>query len=408
VKPALLGRIGLAVGLASCASAGGTRGAPGAALNPAEVIGVHSEVALDASRRSAASGAARVIQITVWYPARRAAESPITFGEYFDLAADERRLAADSTRETARAGYTSFLLSRGMGERAVTAWFSTAMLAFRDAAPAGGRHTLVVIVQGNGESAVDECTLAETLARHGYIVATSPSYSRLSHPPTTEADLGTGAEEQADDIAFVIARVRCRGDVDSSRLGIVAHSLGARGALLYCMRGAGVRAFVSLDGGIGTATGRAAMEAAPSFASRRLPTPTLHLYETLDAFMTPDFTLLRELKGAEIFLARASELHHQHFTSLGAWSATVPGLGHATGALERTASAHATMELLTLGFLDEHVMGTRGAFQRARAREVAREPGVPTFLGERLDGRENAPRRSQRRRLPRPQPFAAP
>jgi dienelactone hydrolase len=355
-----------AVGLASLASLLALSGVGRAQAAPF-AIGVSSELVGDGGRRSAGQTSPRAVQITVWYPARPDTAAPVTYGDYFDLAQAERGTPADSVRHAARAGFASFLAKRGVSDSAMARWLAMPMRAVRGASPLGPRFPLIVIVQGNGQSAGEQSMLAEYLASGGSVVATSPSYTRISGPPASESDLGTGAEEQADDIAFVVAALRRRSDVDSAQLGVVAHSLGARGALLYVMRNRSAQALVSLDGGIGTATGRSAMETAPSFARRRLETPILHFYETLDSFMSPDFGLLASLSGAPITVAQVPAMHHHHFTDLGGWIARVPGLTEATGATEATASAHRMMWDVTRAFLDSHVRGDARAFPAAQA-----------------------------------------
>jgi pimeloyl-ACP methyl ester carboxylesterase len=56
-----------------------------------------------------------------------------------------------------------------------------------------------------------------------------------------------------------------RRDVLGQRMGVVGHSFGARAALLLAMLDPQVAAVVSLDGGIGTASGRASLEALPIY-----------------------------------------------------------------------------------------------------------------------------------------------
>jgi dienelactone hydrolase len=344
---------------ATAQSSRGAGGAPGA-------VGARTMLVVDSARPALDGEARRPMQLTVWYPAVAGGGARVTWGDYFDLAAAERSAATDSARTAARAGYAAFLQRQGMTPAAVTAWFATPMRAVRDAAVADGRHPLVVLVQGNGQSAVDLSVLAEDLAGHGYVVATTPSYTRITKPPESEADVGPGAEEQADDIAFIVAHVGWAG-ADGSRMGLVAHSLGARGALLFAMRRTDVRALVSLDGGIGTATGRAVMERSRSFTGHRIGAHVLHLYETSDAFMAPDFALLRQLTDADVRTVHVPVLHHHHFTSLGAWCATVPGLVQATGGTDQTAPVHAEMTRVTRAFLDTFVRGDARAFPSARA-----------------------------------------
>ena len=350
-------------------------------------VGTSTWLALDSTRHGADTTMPRPVQITVWYPAVRSAGPRVTYGQYFDLTATERGPASDSAIAGARAGYRSFAVEHGLADSVFTQWLAAPMSAVRDAAPLKNRNPLVVIINGNGQSAQDQSTLAEYLAGRGFVVATMPSYTRISRPPESEADIGTGAEEQADDIAFVVSRVRARSDVDATRLGLVAHSLGARGALLYQMRTNAARALVSLDGGIGTATGREAMEKAPSFDTSRLTIPVLHFYERLDGFMTPDFTLLEQLTRAPVWLAQTSDMHHIHFTSLGAWGGRVPAVGALVGATPRTVSEYELVSDLTRAFLDTYVRGNKRAFPAAvsaasrtnpsRAAIVFTAPAVP-------------------------------
>jgi pimeloyl-ACP methyl ester carboxylesterase len=91
---------------------------------------------------------------------------------------------------------------------------------------------------------------------------------------------------------------------------VVAHSFGARAALLLAMLDPQVAAVVSLDGGIGTATGRASLEALPFYRAAAVRAPILHFYEELDEFMAPDFGLLHSLTAADRWLVSVPAMHH--------------------------------------------------------------------------------------------------
>ena len=92
----------------------------------------------------------------------------------------------------------------------MAAWLDAPMLATADPDPSGGRFPLVLVAQGNGQSAPDQAPLAEYLASHGYVVATSPSPMRISGPLVDEASVGARAEEQAADLAFLRAALDAR------------------------------------------------------------------------------------------------------------------------------------------------------------------------------------------------------
>ena len=83
------------------------------------------------------------------------------------------------------------------------------------------------------------------------------------------------------------------------------------------MHDSSVKALVSLDGGIGTASAIDAFKRAPWFSLSRPVPPVLHMYESADPFMAPDFSLLRALRSPNLVLRELTGLHHVHFSTLG-------------------------------------------------------------------------------------------
>jgi dienelactone hydrolase len=231
------------------------------------------------------------------------------------------------------------------------------MLATLHPPPSGSSFPLVLLAQGNGQTVQDQAPLAEYIASHGYVVATMPSPMRITGPLSDERAVGARAQEQALDLAFVRRVLADRPDVLGQRLGVVAHSFGARAALLLAMLDPQVAAVVSLDGGIGTATGRASLEALPFYRAAAVRAPILHFYEELDDFMAPDFGLLRSLTAADRWLVSVPAMHHQHFTSLGAVSIEYPSLRPAIGATAATAQAYTAVAAATREFLDTFLKG---------------------------------------------------
>ena len=362
----------VAAALAAAVAAGpaGARaqeGWPAFGLQPGPgAVGTKSQLVFDGAR-PLPSGDMRPVQVTLWYPAADAYGARMTYGSYFALAAEELRsaLTADSAAR-AEQSYRAFLASRGVPEATMAAWLGAPMRAFRDAEPAKGRFPIVLLAPGNDASAHDHAVLAELLASRGYIVAAAPSPMRITGAMQSEGEVGARARDQMQDLSLALdAAVRLGGDRD--RVGVVGHSFGARGALLLAMADPRVRALVSLDGGIGTAAARAAYESVPAFRAPEMKTPLLHVYEELDAYMAPDFATLRSLANAERWLARATDLHHHHFTSLGAASAAWPELGKATGATAGTGRAWAAVAGSTVEFLDAFVKGDGKARKRVES-----------------------------------------
>lgn len=283
----------------------------------------------DSSRKL--DGQARPVQIALWYPARQGSDPALTYGDYVGLAASERTLGWPAPEAAAREreGYREFLTSNGVPAEAVATWLARGMRARREDAPESGRFPLVLIAQGNGHSAHHQAVLAEHLASHGFVVATSPSQVRLGDGMESENDVPASARQQARDLALVATEVRKQPFVAAGPIAFVAHSFGARSALLAALDEPGTAALVSLDGGIGSAT---AADWLDSDTTRRLPGacfPVLHVYEEQDAFMAPSFTTLEAMTTSDRYLVRVDGLHHRQFTSLGWAAATIPGLDEA-------------------------------------------------------------------------------
>ena len=245
-------------------------------------VGFTHLVVADSTRRLP-SGRARPIDIGVWYPTRISGSARLTYRDYVRMTPPPSDSSPSADARPELDGFVAFLESHGAAPDAVEQWLAAPMLATADAPPSGSRFPLVLVAQGNAQTFQDQAPLAEYLASHGYVVATSPSPMRITGPLTDEKEVGARAEEQAVDLAFVASGIAGRPDVSEARIGIVAHSFGARAALLLSMREPRVAAIVSLDGGIGTATGRTSFEALPSYHAGAVRAPILHFCERLDS-----------------------------------------------------------------------------------------------------------------------------
>lgn len=328
-----------------------------AAAQAGGAIGFRVLERADAARASQAFPKGRPIQIAVWYPAAARAAGTgeaLTFGDLVSLTASETAFGkpSEAARNDVLRRYRAFLAQAGVTAEQANAWLATRMRANRDAPPAAGRFPLVVIAQGNGESAADQAFLAEIIAARGYAVATMPSQARIGGAMKSEADIPSQAEDQAADLAFAAAALRGDPHVDSDRYGLVAHSFGARSSLLLAMRDPRVAALVSLDGGIGAKTGKGLLDKAKGFDRSRAKAPILHFWEEGDRFMEPDLDLLRSLRSADRWLVRVDGMRHVHFSSTGILVRSMPPVAKITAANADTASAWDAVAEATAGFLD--------------------------------------------------------
>ena len=276
-------------------------------------------------------------EVDTWYPASFKGASM----RFVDLLADSARTVA-------------FLSGVHVPESEIAQLLSAPLAATLGAEPGDVPCALVLLGQGNGGATEELALLAENLASHGYVVASTPS-PMLRASLEREDQVGEFAEMQARDLAAAVTAVAGALPVDTTVVGVVGYSFGARGALLLAMRNPRVRALVSLDGGIGTATGVASLRAAPSFRSGAALPPVLHFYERLDSFMTPDFTLLRSLRTNSLTLREVRHVHHAQFTTYGYATARLPGLAAAMHAEAATTESLRAVIEETRSFLDREL-----------------------------------------------------
>lgn len=320
----------------------------------------------DAARRMPA-GALRPVQVSVWYPAQPgAAEAPLRYRDYVVAAGSEATLAPldAAARQAASERYAGFLERNGVPRAGIDEWLDAPMRARRDAAALPGPFPLVLLAQGMGGAVHDQAALGEHLASHGYVVATTPSPVRLGVPMESDADVLPMAKEQARDLGIALERLRTAPNVDAARRAVVGYSFGGRAALLLAVPRTGLRALVSLDGGIGTSAAKGWLPpAALNRGAVRLP--ILHVHTEGDPAAVPDFTLLRSLRHAPRTLARVADMAHLDFITFGVASAALPSLG-ASDREGRAARLQAVFTL-TRAFLDAHLKGDPAAWDALRA-----------------------------------------
>ena len=148
----------------------------------------------------------------------------------------------------------------------------------------------------------------------------------------------------------------------------MGHSFGARSALLAALQEPRTVALVSLDGGIGAATAKTWLDADPGLDPAAARFALLHLYETEDAVMAPDFALFERMRLCSRRLVHLPSLHHRHFSSYGFAAAAIPELKDADAA---TVGGIQALAAQAIAFLD-------AAFGRPVAESLADElpPGV--------------------------------
>jgi dienelactone hydrolase len=293
------------------------------------------------------------LQVSVWYPAGPGGKQ-MHYRDYLLLNLTEgATLPAKEDREKALADAKSFLTTNGVSPASADSLINAPMFAHASAPIAPGRFPLVMVMQGNAQSASAQAVLAEFLASHGYVVATIPSITRTTGPMQSEKEVAPKAETEVSDIERALQSLAEWPDIEKSvPPAFVAHSFGSRSALMYAMHHP-VSVIVSLEGGVGTATGQESMINSKMVDLKASVPPILHFYEVNDDRAVPDFRILRSLHTPDLQLVRLESLRHVHFSSDGFASVMVPAMARVTKAgpdLKRDVEAYAQQ---TLAYLDK-------------------------------------------------------
>jgi dienelactone hydrolase len=292
------------------------------------------------------------LQISIWYPAKAVGSAAMTYATYFLLSTTEQgKQPTAQEQETAEQEYKDRLASNSVPKTAIDQWFATSVAATRNAPPVSGRFPLVIVAQGNSQSADDQAILSEYIAGHGYVVATSPSPATVT-PIKTAEDMLPVARRQALEMKLILNRLKKDPRVNADRIAVVAHSFGARSALLFSADENYVNAMVSLDGGIANKMGKEWIDKASDFDRKKFTAPLLHLYEDVDPYMSPDFDLLKTLRYSDRYLLKVVNLHHYQFASYGMASAMIPQLSQNQPDIKRKCEA---VFRYTLEFLNAFV-----------------------------------------------------
>ncbi len=277
------------------------------------------------------------LDVTYWYPAMSGGR-PARLGDF-------------SSRSPA---LLQLLVAGGLADSSARRYVESSMHARWDAPRKTAKFPLVLIGHGNQQDALDQAVLAEIVASHGFVVATIPS-ATIKSPMQSADDVGPVAQRQAEELLAAATELAVLGVADTTRMATIGHSFGARAALLAAMHDPRIRAVVSLDGGIGTATAQENFTKAPWFSREHGTAPILHFFETAESFMTPDFTLLRSLPAGELTLRELAGLRHAHFTTLGFQAAADAPLRRLTAMEPGGAASILAMVNELVRFLSAHV-----------------------------------------------------
>ena len=273
------------------------------------------EVDLNAFGESKSGERARPMQTLIWYPAQAGALVPMQAIDYELTKLTDYEVgvsAADIAK--ARASWLG---------GANAALLTQPMWATRDAAPATGKHPVVIFAPSFGARAYENADLCEYLASYGYIVLATRSSGPRSKQMSDDLE---GLEAQATDIGFLTAYAHSLAHADSSRLAVVGFSWGGLANVIASARSTRIKALVSLDGSVRS---HAHLIAAGSVKPARTAVPMLSIgsrpmsLETLNQKgRSVASSYLNSMKYSDVYLANMMPMVHMNFSS---WSLRFDG-----------------------------------------------------------------------------------
>ena len=222
----------------------------------------------------------RLVPVHLWYPAQDgAASAPLRFGDYIDRLAynvDARPLD-DARRQAARARFLASAVGLGGDRAKISAVYPTLLAlettAHPDAPAAAGKFPLIIFPEF--QPAAGNSSLAEYLASHGYIVATTGMRSQREETWTVSL---ANLETLVTDLQFMLGSMADTPAVDLARVATIGVGISANAGLALQMRDPRVQAHVSLDGGVISPSEDRLLRRTPYFDAAAVRGPMLFIW----------------------------------------------------------------------------------------------------------------------------------
>jgi chlorophyllase-like protein len=298
---------------------------------------------------------ARPINLYIWYPAEASNATPLTFGDYVDLVANETRFGTVTADQKQRAEDSLFAapLLNSVTREQRAQMRAIPSHAIRDAKPLAGPFPL--ILYSLGSAALAHVT-PEYLASHGYVVVQAPRVGAFAGLPADNRD-ALDLDTKLRDMDFVLNVVRADvKQADMHNIGSLGFSAGGRWALAAAMKSPDVHAVVSLDSVmLFNDPINEAWKRLPSYNLDAVKVPVLHMVRTAFA-KQEDPKLWESMRYADrtYMLFDEPMLDHWDFQSIG-YATSLAGV-RANDA-QKIATNFETFNRITLAFLDANLKG---------------------------------------------------
>lgn len=237
------------------------------------------------------------------------------YAEYLELSSLPGALPSSDPAEARKAVERMVNLFAPQDSARIKRELAGGMHAVRNGPPAPGRFPVIVYGASFNAPSIENATLMEYLASHGFIVIACPSVG-ANGGQTVDAE---GVETEARDMEFLIAYARSIPSADTNRLAVMGFSWGGLASVLVASRNPSVTALVSLDGSIAYFYHKF-IAAMPFISAKEYTTPSLFLRQRpqvgpLAAGLGPDtaFDFFKELRHADAYSVTLATIAHNNF-----------------------------------------------------------------------------------------------
>jgi len=255
----------------------------------------------------------RPIQISVWYPANAGpSDKRMTFADYVDQSAPQNFTQLNGIMKQRSRGDAV----GSVPHSELSTLQSLTMNAYRNAQPAAGRFPVVLYFAGLSAPINSNAIMAEYLASHGYIVA-SISLIGPSDEETFQSRTSNDFEATVRDMEFAWSVLQDQPNVDSARLAVMGHSVGAIEAVILGMRNANVSAVIGLDGTYGFEGLSSVLTNSYGYDSGKMRAAFLDLRRARGAQGNDplDLSAVESFRYADRTFITIDKMHHSDFTS---------------------------------------------------------------------------------------------
>lgn len=261
---------------------------------------------------------ARPISISLWYPTEKiSANSKLKVKDYMTILKQEEEWESlPNDRILSWFYYKDTEKNRKQ--------FEIETKASVNAQPVKGKFPVVIYAPSYQASSVENFTLCEFLASHGYIVISCPSRgteSRFLDGGTTR-----DIETQARDIEFLIGEATSLTNADSDKLSVIGFSFGGISNVLVQMRNERIKALVCLDGSIkyqlqkllsSSYANLSNVDVPFIFMSQKDIPLSVMIEDKIDTTLNRNFTFFDSLKQSQAYYLKFNDLTHPYFSSMG-------------------------------------------------------------------------------------------